>query len=105
MTNTLDRVPAHLRQYVAFQDYGAYDEIDQAVWRFILLQTHARLVATAHPAYARGLAGCGLSVERIPNPSQSERISVPGAFDATKNTSTAPAPSTCAGSTRPVEKK
>lgn len=66
MTNTLDRVPAHLRQYVAFQDYGAYDEIDQAVWRFILLQTHARLVATAHPAYARGLDACGLSVARIP---------------------------------------
>ena len=66
MTDTLDRIPAHLRQYVAFQDYGAYDEIDQAVWRFILLQTHARLKATAHPAYANGLDACGLSVARIP---------------------------------------
>ncbi len=66
MSETLERIPAHLRQYVAFQDYGAYDEIDQAVWRFILLQTNARLVETAHPAYARGLGQCGLSVERIP---------------------------------------
>jgi phenylalanine-4-hydroxylase len=66
MTETLDRIPAHLRQYVASQAYAAYDEIDQAVWRFILLQTHARLVETAHSAYVRGLADCGISVERIP---------------------------------------
>jgi len=66
MTETLDRIPAHLRQYVAFQDYGAYDEIDQAVWRFILLQTHARLALTAHPAYLRGVPDCGISIERIP---------------------------------------
>ncbi len=66
MTETLDRIPAHLRRFVAFQDYGAYDEIDQAVWRFILLQTHARLVETAHAAYARGVPDCGISVERIP---------------------------------------
>jgi len=54
MTNTRDRIPAHLRPFVVDQDYGAYDEIDQAVWRFILLQTHARLRQT------------GISVERIP---------------------------------------
>ena len=66
MSGTLERIPAHLRQYVARQDYAAYDEIDQAVWRFILLQTHARLVDTAHPVYARGLSACGLSVARIP---------------------------------------
>jgi phenylalanine-4-hydroxylase len=66
MTETLDRIPAHLREYVATQDYAAYDEIDQAVWRFILLQTHARLVETAHPAYVRGVPDCGISVERIP---------------------------------------
>ena len=56
MPSTLERVPPHLRQYVAQQDYAAYDEIDQAVWRFILIQTHARLRHTAHPAYAEGLA-------------------------------------------------
>jgi len=66
MSETFDRIPAHLRQYVAVQDYSAYDEIDQAVWRFILLQTHDRLVETAHPAYAAGLGASGLSVARIP---------------------------------------
>ncbi len=72
-TATRDRIPPHLRQYAAEQDYGAYDEIDQAVWRFILLQTWARLQHTAHPAYARGLAQTGIDVERIPRISEMDR--------------------------------
>jgi phenylalanine-4-hydroxylase len=66
MTDTLERIPAHLRRYVASQDYEAYDEIDHAVWRFVLLQTYARLGDSAHPAYRSGLAETGISVERIP---------------------------------------
>jgi phenylalanine-4-hydroxylase len=66
MTNTRARIPGHLRQHVVHQDYGAYDEIDQAVWRFVLLQTHARLQQTAHPAYREGLRQTGISVEQIP---------------------------------------
>ncbi len=66
MTSTRERIPHHLRALVVEQDYGAYDEIDQAVWRFILLQTYARLSETAHPAYANGLPETGISVERIP---------------------------------------
>jgi phenylalanine-4-hydroxylase len=60
-------VPAHLRRFVVQQDYAQYDAVDQAVWRFVLLQTHARLVETAHPAYRDGLAATGISVERIPS--------------------------------------
>jgi phenylalanine-4-hydroxylase len=60
-------VPAHLRHLVVEQDYGQYNAIDQAVWRFVLLQTYSRLVETAHPAYRNGLAATGISVERIPN--------------------------------------
>jgi phenylalanine-4-hydroxylase len=48
------------------QDYSRYTAVDQAVWRFVLLQTHARLTATAHPAYAAGVGQTGISVERIP---------------------------------------
>ena len=48
------------------QDYARYTAIDQAVWRFVLLQTHARLKATAHSAYGEGLGQTGISVERIP---------------------------------------
>lgn len=48
------------------QDYAEYTEIDHAVWRFVLLQAHARLQHTAHPAYKSGLGATGISVERIP---------------------------------------
>jgi phenylalanine-4-hydroxylase len=64
---TLDRVPPHLRHLIVQQDYSRYTAIDQAVWRFVLLQTHARLKATAHPAYSDGLAQTGISVEHIPS--------------------------------------
>ena len=48
------------------QDYSRYTAVDQAVWRFVLLQTHARLKATAHAAYGDGLGLTGISVERVP---------------------------------------
>lgn len=64
--STLDRVPPHLRHLIVQQDYSRYTAIDQAVWRFVLLQAHARLRATAHPAYGEGLGQTGISVQRIP---------------------------------------
>ena len=67
MVPTRDRVPPHLRRYVVEQDYAAYDAVDQAVWRFVLLQMYDRLERSAHPAYARGLSQTGMSVERIPS--------------------------------------
>jgi phenylalanine-4-hydroxylase len=62
----LSRVPPELRRYVVEQDYAQYNEVDQAVWRFVLLQTYERLQHTAHPAYRDGLAQTGISVARIP---------------------------------------
>ena len=59
-------LPHHLRRFVVEQDYSQYNAVDHAVWRFILLQTYARLVNTAHPVYREGLAATGISVERIP---------------------------------------
>jgi phenylalanine-4-hydroxylase len=66
----LSRIPHELRRYVVEQDYAQYSEVDQAVWRFVLLQTHQRLQHTAHPAYREGLAQTGISVERIPRISE-----------------------------------
>jgi phenylalanine-4-hydroxylase len=72
-------VPPHLRQYVVTQDYAAYTEEDQAVWRFVLLQTFARLTRTGHDAYAAGVAAAGISVDRIPHIAHmSERLSEHG---------------------------
>lgn len=66
-SSTLARVPPHLRHLIVRQEYGRYTAVDQAVWRFVLLQAHARLKATAHSAYAEGLGQTGISVERIPS--------------------------------------
>jgi phenylalanine-4-hydroxylase len=63
---TEERVPAHLRRFVVQQDYAAYTAVDHAVWRFVLLQMYDRLQQAAHPAYARGLARTGMSVDSIP---------------------------------------
>jgi phenylalanine-4-hydroxylase len=67
MKDATQNVPAHLRRLVVEQDYGQYTAVDQAVWRFVLLQTYSRLVETAHPAYREGLSATGISVERIPS--------------------------------------
>ena len=73
MASTHERIPAHLRQFVVRQNYDAYDEIDQAIWRFILLQTFDRLRSKAHPAYADGLLQTGISVDRIPRIDEMDR--------------------------------
>jgi len=67
------RVPIHLRQYVVEQDYDRYDEVDQAVWRFILLHTYGQLRDHAHPAYADGFGQAGMRVDRIPRVSEMDR--------------------------------
>ena len=59
-------VPAHLRRFVVEQDYGQYSAIDQAVWRFVLLQLEAQLADGAHASYRAGLEATGISVDRIP---------------------------------------
>ena len=59
-------IPPHLLEFVVEQDYEQYTAVDQAVWRFVLLQLSTRLRETAHPAYRDGLESSGISPERIP---------------------------------------
>jgi phenylalanine-4-hydroxylase len=63
---SVPNVPPHLRRFVVEQDYDQYTAVDQAVWRFVLLQTYSRLVQTAHPAYRNGLGSVGITVDHIP---------------------------------------
>ena len=63
----IERLPAHLRRYVASQDYEAYTPRDQAVWRHILRRLTQRLMDTAHASYLSGLAATGIGLERIPS--------------------------------------
>src|SRR5690349_11722263 len=72
---TLD-VPPHLRELVVTQSYEQYSELDQAVWRFVVMQAYRRLCETAHPSYAQGFVDAGIRVDRIPRIEEmSERLS------------------------------
>lgn len=66
-TGPLESIPDYLQPFVVEQDTARYTSVDQAVWRFVLLQLHARLERTAHPSYSRGLAQSGISPEQIPS--------------------------------------
>ncbi|WP_224369031.1 aromatic amino acid hydroxylase [Hyalangium versicolor] len=61
------RLPAHLRRYVAGQEYESYTPRDQAVWRHILRRLRSHLSDKAHSAYLEGLEATGIGVERIPS--------------------------------------
>lgn len=60
-------IPDYLQPFIVEQDPSRYTAIDQAVWRFVLLQLQARLERTAHPSYSRGLAQSGISADHIPS--------------------------------------
>ncbi len=73
MRGTHERIPPHLRRYVAEQDEGAYDAIDHAVWRYILAGIESRLGDAAHPGYSVGLARTGISRDRVPRIADNDR--------------------------------
>jgi phenylalanine-4-hydroxylase len=60
-------VPAHLRQYVASQDYNAYTSIDHAVWRYVMRRNVDFLGEKAHSAYIHGLHAAGIQLDSVPN--------------------------------------
>lgn len=75
-------IPEHLRCFVVEQDYAEYNQIDQAVWRFVLLHTNARLQETAHPAYRQGLEQTGIAVDHIPRISEMDACLEPFGWGA-----------------------
>ncbi len=63
----LDKLPAHLHQYIIPQNYEHYSAIDQAVWRYVMRKNVVFLSKLAHHTYVEGLKQTGVSIERIPN--------------------------------------
>ncbi|MDT0688070.1 aromatic amino acid hydroxylase [Autumnicola psychrophila] len=63
----LDRLPAHLRQYIKPQNYEEYTSINQAVWRYVMRKNVSYLSKVAHSSYLEGLEKTGISIEHIPN--------------------------------------
>ena len=66
-------IPDYLQPFIVDQETQRYTAIDQAVWRFVLLQLSDRLGRTAHPSYCRGLAQSAISPDHIPSIEEIDR--------------------------------
>ena len=63
----LERLPAHLQQYIKPQNYDDYSPINQAVWRYVMRKNVDYLSKVAHESYLEGLKKTGISIDSIPN--------------------------------------
>lgn len=63
----LERLPAHLKQFIKPQEYSNYTPINQAVWRYVMRKNVSYLSKVAHKSYLNGLEKTGLEIENIPN--------------------------------------
>lgn len=63
----LDKLPAHLKQYIKPQNYDHYSAIDQAVWRYVMRKNVDYLSRVAHESYVLGLQKTGINIDHIPN--------------------------------------
>ena len=63
----LDKLPAHLKQFIKPQNYDDYSPINQAVWRYVMRKNVDYLSKVAHESYIEGLAKTGISIDHIPS--------------------------------------
>lgn len=63
----IDRLPAHLKQFIKPQNYEEYTPINQAVWRYVMRKNVDYLSKVAHESYLEGLKKTGISIDAIPS--------------------------------------
>lgn len=63
----IDRLPAHLKQFIKPQNYEDYTAVNQAVWRYVMRKNVEYLSQVAHSSYLEGLRQTGISIDHIPN--------------------------------------
>ncbi|SFT16435.1 phenylalanine-4-hydroxylase [Zhouia amylolytica] len=63
----LDKLPAHLKQFIKPQNYDDYSPINQAVWRYVMRKNVDYLSKVAHESYLDGLKQTGISIDHIPS--------------------------------------
>jgi phenylalanine-4-hydroxylase len=63
----IDKLPAHLKQFIKPQNYEDYTPINQAVWRYVMRKNVDYLSKVAHSSYLDGLKQTGISIDHIPN--------------------------------------
>lgn len=63
----IDRLPAHLKQFIKPQNYEEYTPINQAVWRYVMRKNVDYLSKVAHESYLDGLKKTGIDIDAIPS--------------------------------------
>ncbi|WP_396188754.1 aromatic amino acid hydroxylase [Flavobacterium sp.] len=63
----IDRLPAHLKQFIKPQNYEDYTPINQAVWRYVMRKNVDYLSKVAHDSYLEGLQKTGIDIDSIPS--------------------------------------
>ncbi len=70
----VDRLPKYLNSYIVKQNYSDYTAVDHAVWRYIMRINLNKLADKAHSSYVDGLKKTGISLEKIPNLNDMNRM-------------------------------
>lgn len=70
----LDKLPKHLLSLLIEQPYNEYTSQDHALWRYVMRQNVRFLGKVAHSAYLDGLKKTGISIEKIPDMKEMNRI-------------------------------
>lgn len=65
--DAIGRLPRHLQQFIAPQNYDEYTPINQAVWRYVMRKNVAVLKNVAHDSYIEGLKKTGIQIDTIPS--------------------------------------
>lgn len=73
-TEVLKRLPKHLHGFIVDQHYEQYTPVDHAVWRYVMRLNKHFLSIHAHESYIEGLKKTGISIERIPEISEMNKI-------------------------------
>ncbi len=63
----LEKLPAHLRQFIKPQNYDDYTSINHAVWRYVMRKNITYLSKVAHSSYLNGIKKTGISIDAIPS--------------------------------------
>ena len=63
----IDRLPAHLKQFIKPQNYEHYSAINQATWRYVMRKNVDYLKKVAHDSYTEGLKKTGIGIDHIPS--------------------------------------
>jgi phenylalanine-4-hydroxylase len=70
----ISRLPKHLLALIVDQPYEEYTWQDHAVWRFVMRQNLDFLKDKAHHTYLEGLSKTGISIEKIPDIDEMNKI-------------------------------